>query len=44
MRSSMIDMESNTTLVQCYPAHEAIPDGHGPFPAVIVVHAALVQR
>jgi dienelactone hydrolase len=34
----MIDMESNTTLVQCYPAHEAIPDGHGPFPAVIVVH------
>lgn len=38
MRSSMIDMESNTTLVQCYPAHEAIPDGQGPFPAVIVAH------
>jgi carboxymethylenebutenolidase len=38
MHSGMIDMESNTTLVQCYPAHEAIPDGHGPFPAVIVVH------
>ena len=34
----MIDMESNTTLVQCYPAHEAVPDGQGPFPAVIVVH------
>jgi carboxymethylenebutenolidase len=38
MRSGMIDMESNTTLVQCYPAHEAIPDGAGPFPAVIVAH------
>ncbi len=38
MRSGMIDMESNTTLVQCYPAHEAIPDGQGPFPAVIVAH------
>ncbi len=34
----MIDMESNTTLVQCYPAHEAIPDGQGPFPAVVVAH------
>ncbi len=34
----MIDMESNTTLVQCYPAHEAVPDGPGPFPAVIVAH------
>jgi carboxymethylenebutenolidase len=34
----MIDMESNTTLVQCYPAHEAVPDGQGPFPAVVVVH------
>jgi carboxymethylenebutenolidase len=34
----MIDMESNTTLVQCYPAHEAIPDGPGPFPAVVVAH------
>ncbi len=38
MRSGMIDMESNTTLVQCYPAHEAVPDGQGPFPAVVVVH------
>ena len=38
MRGGMIDMESNTTLVQCYPAHEAVPDGPGPFPAVIVVH------
>jgi carboxymethylenebutenolidase len=38
MRSGMIDMESNTTLVQCYPAHEAIPEGEGPFPAVIVAH------
>lgn len=38
MRGGMIDMESNTTLVQCYPAHEAVPDGQGPFPAVIVVH------
>jgi carboxymethylenebutenolidase len=38
MRSGMIDMESNTTLVQCYPAHEAVPDGTGPFPAVIVAH------
>lgn len=38
MRGGMIDMESNTTLVQCYPAHEAIPDGAGPFPAVVVAH------
>jgi carboxymethylenebutenolidase len=38
MRGGMIDMESNTTLVQSYPAHEAIPDGPGPFPAVIVAH------
>lgn len=38
MRGGMIDMESNTTLVQCYPAHEAVPDGQGPFPAVIVAH------
>ena len=34
----MIDMESNTTLVQCYPAHEAVPDGQGPFPPVLVLH------
>jgi carboxymethylenebutenolidase len=38
MRAGMIDMESNTTLVQCYPAHEAVPDGQGPSPAVIVAH------
>ncbi len=38
MRAGMIDMESNTTLVQCYPAHEAVPDGSGPFPAVLVLH------
>ncbi len=38
MRGGMIDMESNTTLVQCYPAHEAVPDGAGPFPGVIVAH------
>lgn len=31
-------MESNTTLVQCYPAHEAVPEGAGPFPGVIVAH------
>lgn len=34
----MVDMESNTTLVQCYPAHEAVPEGQGPFPPVIVIH------
>jgi carboxymethylenebutenolidase len=38
MHAGMIDMESNTTLVQCYPAHEAYPDGPGPFPAVLVLH------
>ncbi|HLN57634.1 MAG TPA: dienelactone hydrolase family protein [Thermoanaerobaculia bacterium] len=37
-QTGMIDMESNTTLVQCYPAHEAVPAGQGPFPPVIVVH------
>src|SRR5258706_13823554 len=38
-RSGMIDMESNTTLVQQYPAHEAVPGaGESPFPAVIVIH------
>jgi len=34
----MIDMESNTTLVQCYPAHEAVPGGDGPFPPILVLH------
>lgn len=34
----MVDMESNTTLVQNYPAHEAVPQGQGPFPAVVVAH------
>jgi len=34
----MIDMESNTTLVQCYPAHRAAPKDEGSFPAVIVLH------
>lgn len=38
MRAGMIDMESNTTLVQCFPAHEAIPDGEGSFPAVLLLH------
>jgi carboxymethylenebutenolidase len=37
-QAGMIDMESNTTLVQCYPAHQAIPAGEGPFPAVLVLH------
>jgi carboxymethylenebutenolidase len=38
-RSGMIDMESNTTLVQRFPAHEAVPAGtDGPSPAVIVLH------
>jgi carboxymethylenebutenolidase len=34
----MVDMESNTTLVQNYPAHESVPQGEGHFPAVVVVH------
>jgi carboxymethylenebutenolidase len=34
----MVDMESNTTLVQCYPAHEAVPEGEGPFPPVVLLH------
>jgi carboxymethylenebutenolidase len=38
MKSGMVDMESNTTLVQNYPAHEAVPGGPGPFPAVVLVH------
>ena len=39
--AGMIDMESNTTLVQCYPAHQAIPGGEGAFPPVIVLHDRL---
>jgi carboxymethylenebutenolidase len=38
VRGGMIDMESNTTLVQCFPAHEAVPEGEGSFPAVILLH------
>jgi carboxymethylenebutenolidase len=38
IHAGMIDMESNTTLVQCYPAHHALPEGDGPFPAVVVLH------
>ena len=38
MQTGMVDMESNTTLVQSFPAHEAVPQGAGPFPAVIVAH------
>ncbi len=34
----MIDMESNTTLVQCYPAHQVVPAGEGPFPPIMVLH------
>jgi carboxymethylenebutenolidase len=34
----MVDMEPNTTLVQNYPAHEAVPQGQGPFPAVVLAH------
>ncbi len=38
-RAGMIDMESNTTLVQQFPAHEAVPgDGDGPFPCVVLLH------
>jgi len=38
MRAGMIDLESNTTLVQAFPAHEAVPDGSGPFPTILVFH------
>ena len=35
----MIDMEANTTLVQRFPAHEAVPGGEGsPFSSVVVLH------
>jgi carboxymethylenebutenolidase len=37
-RCGMIDMESNTTLVQQYPAHEAVPENAHPLPSVIVLH------
>ena len=37
-RAGMVDMEANTTLVQQYPAHEAVPDGGGPAPAVGLLH------
>lgn len=38
-RAGMIDMESNTTLVQQFPAHEAVPaGGEGPFPSVVLLH------
>jgi carboxymethylenebutenolidase len=38
VRAGMIDMESNTTLVQCYPAHAAFPEEEGVFPGVLVLH------
>jgi dienelactone hydrolase len=38
VRAGMVDMESNVTLVQNFPAHQAVPEGEGPFPAVIVFH------
>jgi carboxymethylenebutenolidase len=31
-------MESNTTLVQGFPAHAASPRGSGPFPAIVLFH------
>lgn len=35
----MIDMEPNTTLVQQFPAHEAVPEaGPGALPSVVVLH------
>ena len=37
-RAGMIDMESNTTLVQQFPAHEAVADAPGPLPSVILLH------
>jgi carboxymethylenebutenolidase len=38
VRAGMVDMESNTTLVQGFPAHQAVPAGRGPYPAVVVFH------
>jgi carboxymethylenebutenolidase len=34
----MIDMEPNTTLVQEFPAHEAVADITGPKPSILVLH------
>jgi carboxymethylenebutenolidase len=39
--AGMVDMESNTTLVQSYPAHQAVAGGAGPFPAALVLHDRL---
>jgi carboxymethylenebutenolidase len=36
-RSGMIDMEPNVTLVQQFPAHEAVPPS-GPSPVLLVLH------
>jgi len=38
LRAGMIDMEPNTTVVQQFPAHEAVPDAAAPSPAVILLH------
>ena len=38
-RSGMIDMEPNVTLVQQFPAHEAVPTS-GPSPVLLVLHDA----
>ncbi len=37
-RAGMIDMEANTTLVQQFPAHEAVPESAAPSPAVVLLH------
>lgn len=39
--AGMIDMESNPMLVQCFPAHQAVPGGDGSFPPVLVLHDRL---
>jgi len=39
--AGMVDMESNTTLVQSYPAHQAVPGGDGSFPPALVLHDRL---
>ncbi len=38
VRAGIVDMESNTTLVQGFPAHQAAPARRGPWPAVVVFH------